>query len=98
MDRDRGGKPGDQEHSELDKAGLAGPGGRHDAAVQGCEDDDEAAKVEGVHDTGQRVRLSLTPRRVFIDQIEKRRSYIWRLERLMAECDRIISDPSSRAI
>jgi len=42
---------------------------------------------------GQRVRLSITARRVRIDPLKKRRSYIRRLERVMRECDRIISDP-----
>ena len=42
---------------------------------------------------GQRVRLSITARRVRIDPREKRRSYIRRLERLMQECDGIIADP-----
>jgi len=42
---------------------------------------------------GQRIRLSITPRRVRIDAREKRISYIQRLEDLMQECDTIISDP-----
>ena len=70
MDRDRGGEPRDKEGSELDKAGVAGSGGRHDAAVQGGEDDDEEAEVEGVRDAEQRVRLSITPRRVRVDARE----------------------------
>ena len=93
MDRDCGGEPGDQERYELDKAGVAGAGGRHDAAVQGREDDDEATEVARVRDKRQRVRISLTPRRVRIDPRKKRRLYIKRLERLMQECDQIISDP-----
>ncbi|MDH5704059.1 MAG: hypothetical protein OEY99_07575, partial [Aigarchaeota archaeon] len=41
----------------------------------------------------QQVRIRLTPRRVRIDPRKKRRRFIRRLERLMQECDRIISDP-----
>ena len=55
--------------------------------------DAEETRVEGIHNTTQRVRLSITARRVRIDPRERRRSYINRLEQLMAECDRIISDP-----
>ena len=93
MDREREGDRRPSEDSELDKAGVAGAGGRHDAAVQGSEDDDEATKMEGVRNMGQRIRLSITPRRVRIDAREKRISYIQRLEDLMQECDTIISDP-----
>lgn len=49
--------------------------------------------MEGTGYEGQRVRLSITARRVRIDPLKKRRSYIRRLERLMRECDGIISDP-----
>ena len=43
----------------------------------------------------QRVRLSITARRVRIDPRKKRASYIRRLEKVMRECDRIIADPES---
>ena len=82
-----------QEGSELDKAGVADTGRGHEAPIQGGQDDAAPAQVEGVQNTGQQVRLSITARRIRIDPIEKRRSYIRRLERLMVECDRIISDP-----
>ena len=49
--------------------------------------------MEGAYDAGQRVRLSITARRVRIDPRKKSRSYIDRLERLMQECDGIIADP-----
>ena len=49
--------------------------------------------MEGTDDRRQRVRLSITARRVRIDPRKKRRSYIGRLERLMRECDQIISNP-----
>lgn len=93
MDRDRGRGRRPAEDPELDKAEVAGPGGRHDAPFQSGEYDDETTKVEGIRYTEQRIRLSLTPRRVRIDAREKRVSYIQRLEDLMQECDTIISDP-----
>ena len=49
--------------------------------------------MEGQGPDGQRVRLSITARRVRIDPAEKRRRYIRRLEDVMRECDRIVSDP-----
>jgi len=61
-----------------------------DADDQG---DAEETGVEELHNTTQRVRLSITARRVRIDPVERRRRYIGRLERLMQECDGIISDP-----
>ncbi len=72
---------------------MAGVGGGHGADVQGHREASEATPVARKSDGGQRVRLSITARRVRIDPRKKRRSYIIRLEKLMAECDRIISDP-----
>ena len=52
--------------------------------------------MEGKDHGAQRVRLSITARRVRIDPHKKRRSYIRRLKWLMVECDRIIADPHAR--
>ena len=41
-----------------------------------------------------RVRLSITPRKIRIEASERRREYVRRLERIMTQCDEIISDPS----
>jgi len=79
--------------AEQDKERLAGPRRGHDAPVQGREEAAEAQEVAGTDDGGHRVRLSITARRVRIDPAKKRRSYIRRLERVMRECDSIISDP-----
>jgi hypothetical protein len=48
--------------------------------------------VEGESHRRQRVRLSITARRVRIEPDKKRRSYIRRLEGVMKECDRIVAD------
>jgi hypothetical protein len=49
--------------------------------------------MEREDNEGLRVWLGITPRRVRIDPRKKRADYIRRLERLMRECDRVISDP-----
>lgn len=93
MDRDRGRKLRSSENPELDKAGLAHAGGGSGFAFQDDKGDAEERSMERTFDEEQRIRLSITLRRVRIDPREKRREYIERLERLMEECDRIISDP-----
>ena len=49
--------------------------------------------MEGKTDGTQRIRVSFTARRVRIDPRKKREEYIHRLERVMSECDMIVSDP-----
>jgi len=49
--------------------------------------------MEGKDYEGLRVWLGITPRRVRIDPRKKRADYIKRLENLMRECDKILSDP-----
>jgi len=49
--------------------------------------------MEGKSNRWQRIRLSITARRVRIEPDKKRRSYIRRLERVMRQCDKIINDP-----
>jgi len=51
--------------------------------------------MEGQGSRGQRVRLSITARRVRIEPSKKRRSYIRRLERVMKTCDAIVADPET---
>ena len=93
MDGGGRGDPGHEEDPFADQEGLAEVGGRHGASIQDDRRDDEKGEMEGTVDRRQRVRLNITARRVRIDPRKKRRSYISRLERLMRECDRIISDP-----
>ena len=90
------GERGGSDHAddaEQDQEGVAGARGGHRPDVQGHKEAPEAPKVAGKGYGGQRVRLSITARRVRIDPRKKRAEYIWRLERLMRECDRIIADP-----
>jgi len=93
MDRERRGGSRDEKGSKLDKAGVATPSGGSGTPLQNDSDDAEEEEVEGIPDKEQRVRLSITLRRIRIDPREKRIQYIKRLERLMEECDAIIADP-----
>ena len=58
------------------------------------EGEEEGAEGEGLQDGEDRIRLSITTRRVHIDPDKKRKSYIRRLERIMRQCDGIINDPT----
>jgi hypothetical protein len=87
------GTPDHADDAEQDQKRMARAGGGHGSDVQGHKEAPEATKVARKSYRGQRVRLSITARRVRIDPRKKRRSYIRRLERLMRECDRIISNP-----
>jgi hypothetical protein len=88
-----GGESGDEEVPRLDKAGMADAGGGHDAPVRSDQGDAEAPPMEREDNEELRVWLGITPRRVRIDPRKKRADYIKRLEQLMRECDRVISDP-----
>ncbi len=89
--RNRG--PDDEGPALQDTAGIPRAGGGHGAPLQNDKGDAAPAPVVGEDHGSERVRLSITARRVRIDPRKKRRSYIIRLERLMAECDGIVSDP-----
>ena len=84
---------GDLEGAELDKEEVANASGGHDPPVRDDQGNAEAATMEREDDERLRVWVGITPRRVRIDPRKKRSDYIRRLERLMQECDKIISDP-----
>jgi len=81
------------DHSEQNQKGVAESGGGSGAPIQGHKEDAEASEVEGEEKT-RRIWLGITLRRVRIDPRKKRVSYIRRLEKIMKECDKIISDPT----
>lgn len=89
--RNRG--PIDEGPALQDTAGVPRAGGGHGAPLQNDKGDAAPGPVVGEDHGSERVRLSITTRRVRIDPRKKRRSHIIRLERLMAECDGIVSDP-----
>jgi len=84
---------GDLEGAELDKEEVANASGGYDPPVRDDQGNAEAATMEREDNKELRVRLNITPRRIRIDPRKKRADYIKRLERLMRECDRILSDP-----
>jgi len=89
--RNRG--PDDEGPTLQDTEGIPRAGGGHGAPLQNDKGDAAPAPVEWKDHGSERVRLSITARRVRVDPRKKRRSYIIRLERLMAEGDGIVSDP-----
>jgi len=77
---------GEEEHHTLEE----GPG----THVKGGNGAAEEEEVEGILYRGERVRLSITARRVRINPDRKRHSYIKRLEKVMRQCDGLVADPS----
>jgi hypothetical protein len=75
-----------EEHSKPEE----GPG----APYISIEGEEEGETGEGLQVGEDRIRLSITTRRVRIDPDKKRKSYIRRLERIMRQCDGIINDPT----
>jgi len=89
--RDRG----DPETVHLDKEEHAQAAHGPEAHEQGDNGAEEEKAVEREDRWRQRVRLSITARRVRIEPQKKRRSYIRRLERVMRTCDGIVADPET---
>lgn len=77
----------------LDKEKHANLGEGHGAHDQGGREAETREKVAWQVDPGMRVRLEISARRVRVDPAKKKRSYIRRLERVMRECDKLISNP-----
>ena len=93
MDRDGGRGRRPFKDTELDTTGVSQIGGGRGVVDADDQGDANEARVAGICDTGRQVLLSIKARRVCVDSIKKRRSYIRRLEQLMGECDGIISGP-----
>jgi len=87
------GERGDKEAFHQNQAEHAPDPRGLDPDAKGDHGASEAEEMEGTGDGAERVRLNITARRVRIDPSEKRRSYIRRLEKVMADCDKIASDP-----
>ena len=62
----------------------------HAGSHKGAQEEEAMARQgDGV----ERVRLQISTRRVRIDPAKKRENYIARLEKVVGQCDKMISDP-----
>ena len=94
MAGNRGNKPGTDEPVHQDKGQHSSPETGHAAAPGRAEEEKHGEKRKRVRVPRDRIRFSITTRRVRIDPNKKRNSYIRRLEKIMRQCDGIINDPS----
>jgi hypothetical protein len=94
VDGNRECRPGAEEPVYQDKGQHADPEAGSPAAPSGATEEKHGKKRKRVPVPRDRIRFSITTRRVRIDPNKKRNSYIRRLERIMRQCDSIINDPS----
>jgi len=80
-----------------DEAKRSEADGGSGAVLPGEKETPESGAVEGEAERETKIRVFITARRVRIDPEEKRTQYIARLERLIADLDRIIANPKTSA-
>jgi hypothetical protein len=90
---DRKRETDDQERLLPDKEKPVRPEPRHEAHAGSRKRAKETRSMERQGHRGDRARLYFTTRRIRIDPDKKRQNYITRLERIIRQCDRIISNP-----
>ena len=91
-----GGVGGCAEGFESGEGESSGVEGGRGVDVEGGQGAEEEGQVEAPGDPGQRIRFSISARRIRVGPGERRQRYIGRLEELMAECDRMLVSPGGR--
>jgi hypothetical protein len=94
MAGDRGNESKNDESLHGAEEQHASPETGHAAAPSRATEEKHGEKRKRLPVPKDRIRFSITTRRVRIDPNKKRNSYIKRLEKIMRQCDGIINDPS----
>ena len=93
MAEEGGRDPEDQERLLLDQEKRVSVEPRPETHAGSSEGAQEREAVERQGDGVERVRLQISTRRIHIDPAKKRANYIARLEKIVQQCDKMISDP-----